>query len=65
MEYVGKREDWNKGGIYQISNTLDDRVYIGSTRTLRDRYRHHRRQLVKGVNPSILLQKFTSEFNIF
>lgn len=57
-------EDWNKSGIYQISNSIDDRVYIGSTNSLRDRYRHHKRQLIKGNNPSILLQRFASKYGV-
>lgn len=64
MEYIGNKEDWNKSGIYQISNIIDDRVYIGSTNWLRDRYRHHKRQLIKGVNPSILLQRFASKYGV-
>lgn len=64
MEYIGKREDWNKSGIYQISNRINDRVYIGSTKNLRDRYRHHKRQLIKGNNPSLLLQRFCSKYGI-
>lgn len=64
MEYIGNKEDWYKSGIYQISNIIDDRVYIGSTRNLRDRFRHHKRQLIKGSNPSILLQRFCSKYGI-
>lgn len=64
MEYIGNKEDWNKAGIYQISNKIDDRVYIGSTNWLRDRYRHHKRQLTKGENPSILLQRFASKYGV-
>lgn len=64
MKYVGNKEDWNKSGIYEISNTIDDRTYIGSTKTLRDRFRHHRKQLEKGTNPSILLQRFSSKYGI-
>ena len=64
MNYIGQKQDWNKGGIYKISNSIDDRIYIGSTKSLRDRYRHHKTQLKNGKNPSLLLQRFASKYGV-
>jgi group I intron endonuclease len=47
-----------KSGIYCISNTLDERIYIGSAVRLRERYRSHKCRLRKGNHNSIILQRF-------
>lgn len=64
MKYNAEKETWNKSGIYSISNTIDNRTYIGSTNCFRERFRSHRKKLIKGNNASVYLQRFVSKYGI-
>lgn len=44
-------------GIYAIVNSLDNKKYIGSTGTLRKRFRQHYAALVKGTHANCHLQR--------
>lgn len=45
-----------KSGIYQIRNLLNGRVYIGSSKEFKSRYRHHLTSLKRGTHHSKFLQ---------
>ena len=46
----------SKIGIYRIKNTLDDKIYIGSSNNIARRWRHHKDLLNRGIHHSIHLQ---------
>ncbi len=46
-----------KGGVYQILNTINGKVYIGSTKYFNTRWKQHLAMLKAGSHHSILLQR--------
>ena len=52
----------NKGGIYKITNSRDDRVYIGSTNNFKKRYKDHARKLHKNTHANKYLQSFYNKY---
>ena len=52
------------GYIYKISNTIDDRVYIGSTVNLDKRWSEHKRDLLKNRHQNIHLQRFVNKYGL-
>lgn len=48
-------------GIYAIVNSLDNKKYIGSTGTLRKRFRQHYAALVKGTHANCHLQRAVND----
>ena len=51
-------------GIYLISNTIDNRVYIGSAIDLHRRLYHHKYYLKKGKHHNIHLQRFYDKYGL-
>lgn len=51
-------------GIYAIVNSLDNKKYIGSTGTLRKRFRQHYAALVKGTHANCHLQRAVNKYGI-
>ena len=47
----------HSAGVYQIRNTVDGKIYVGSARDLQKRSRDHFWQLKRGKHHSILLQR--------
>lgn len=54
------KEHSNKSGVYQILNTTNGRVYIGSAKMFKTRYNHHIVSLCKGTHHNKYLQ---NDFN--
>jgi group I intron endonuclease len=52
----------NKGGIYKISNTIDSRIYIGSTNNFTKRYNDHRKKLSVKTHANKYLQAFYNKY---
>lgn len=52
------------GVIYEISNSMDDRVYIGSTLDFNRRNREHINDLKQNKHPNIHLQRFCNKYGI-
>lgn len=50
----------NEGGIYQITNQINGRVYIGSTCQFKVRWADHRRRLLRNTHGNAFLQ---NDFN--
>lgn len=46
-----------KAGIYQIRNLINNKIYVGSSVNLRERWRRHKKDLRKGKHHSIILQR--------
>jgi excinuclease UvrABC nuclease subunit len=53
-----------KSGIYKITNQINGKFYIGSTKDLNRRNKDHFRLLKKGINHSIILQKAVNKYGI-
>ncbi len=53
-----------KSGIYKITNTVNSKFYIGSTKDLNRRKKDHFRLLKKGINHSIILQNAVNKYGI-
>jgi len=51
-------------GIYLIRNTLNNKVYVGSSVCMKRRFNEHLRSLVKGKHHSVLLQRFVNKHGI-
>jgi len=51
-----------KSGIYCISNDINDKVYIGSSISLKNRIRNHTLHLNKNSHHSITLQRFYNKY---
>lgn len=52
------------GHIYKILNSIDDRVYIGSTVNLNKRWSEHKRDLSKNRHQNIHLQNFVNKYGL-
>lgn len=53
-----------KSGIYKITNTINGKFYIGSSKDLIRRKKDHFRLLRKGINHSTLLQRAVSKYGL-
>ena len=49
-------------GVYVITNTANGKIYVGSSRHVRQRIRHHRRNLELGVHSS---KRMIDDFLLF
>lgn len=58
------QENRNNSGIYCITNTIDDRIYIGSCKNFRIRKQEHIRNLNKNIHNNIHLQRFVNKYGI-
>ena len=58
------QENKNNSGIYCITNTIDDRIYIGSCKNFRVRKQEHIRNLKKNTHNNIHLQRFVNKYGI-
>lgn len=55
-----------KSGIYQIKNTLNSKVYVGSTKDFEKRWKRHFKDLEKGGHSSIKFQRsYNKHGNVF
>lgn len=52
----------NKCGIYKISNTIDERIYIGSTNNFQKRYNDHKKKLSIKTHANKYLQAFYDKY---
>lgn len=52
------------GIVYEISNNVDDRVYIGSTLNQRKRWNEHKRDLFNNKHVNIHLQNFVNKYGL-
>lgn len=53
-----------KIGIYKITNQINGKIYIGSSKDLSRRKKDHFRLLKKGNSHSIILQRAVNKYNI-
>jgi group I intron endonuclease len=56
MQNLIKEEDYNKSGIYQIKNIMNNKIYIGSAYNLYNRFRVHKSTLKNGKHDNGHLQ---------
>lgn len=52
------------GIVYEISNEIDDRVYIGSTLNQKKRWNEHKRDLLNNKHINIHLQNFVNKYGL-
>lgn len=64
MNLLERRYYNNISGIYSISNTIDNRIYIGSTVSLYVRNRQHYNKLKNNKHDNIHLQGFVNKYGI-
>lgn len=64
MQFNIPEEDKNKSGIYIIRNTVNSRVYVGSTNQFKKRYNQHISPLRRGCHPNIKLQRFVKKYSL-
>jgi group I intron endonuclease len=53
-----------KSGIYIIKNCIDDRCYVGSATSLKDRQRHHLLKLKDGSHRNVHLLRFVVKYGV-
>jgi len=53
-----------KSGIYKIANTMNDKIYIGSSKNVVSRLSAHRRNLEKGTHPNKHLQSSYDQYGL-
>lgn len=53
-----------KTGIYKITNKINGKFYIGSSKDLVRRRKDHFRLLKKGINHSVLLQRAVNKYGL-
>jgi len=58
------QENRNNSGIYCITNTIDDRIYIGSCKKFNLRIKSHINSLLKNKHANIYLQNFVNKYGI-
>lgn len=54
----------NIAGIYKISNTINNKVYIGSTVNLYDRYHNHKSRVKRNAHENYYFQKDVCEYGL-
>lgn len=56
------QENRNNSGIYCITNTVDDRIYIGSCKNFKSRIKEHLNCLKRNNHNNIYLQNFVNKY---
>ena len=64
MKNLLSTDDYKKPGIYIITNSINTKMYIGSTISLFTRYKTHISHLTKDIHCNIHLQRFTNKYGI-
>lgn len=50
-------------GVYKISNIIDSRIYIGSSKNIHERWKAHLKDLIKNNHHSKHLQRFVNKYS--
>jgi group I intron endonuclease len=58
------QENKNSSGIYCITNTIDNRIYIGSCKNFKSRIKEHLNCLKRNNHNNIYLQNFVNKYGI-
>lgn len=64
MKFLIPDEHKNASGVYIIRNTVNEKVYVGSTVNFRKRYLAHRRALEKSMHHSHSLSRFAAKHGL-
>jgi len=51
-------------GIYQIRNSINHKMYVGSAKSIRHRFNSHRSSLSRGIHHSSLLQNAWNKYGV-
>lgn len=58
------KEDYFKSGVYKITNLIDNKFYIGSSKTLYTRFKQHCYTLLNAKSGNIILQRAVIKYGI-
>ncbi len=64
MKFIDNLSQTSQGGVYSISNTINEHVYIGGTKYLKDRYYQHCKLLINKQHHNVNLQDFVDRYGI-
>ena len=64
MQRIINKEQWNKSGIYKITNLINKNFYIGSTKNIGSRYRTHVYTLKNNKSNCTILQNAINKYGI-
>jgi len=53
-----------QGGVYSIKNSINNKLYIGSTSNFKRRFKEHLKKLEHNKHHNILLQRFVNKYGI-
>lgn len=56
--------DFNKSGIYKLVNLINNKIYIGSAVNLRQRFKMHKRDILKNKHCNTYLSRSISKYGI-
>lgn len=55
---------YTNSGIYQIKNTVNGKIYIGSSCNIKQRWRRHKKDLRKNIHHSCYLQRAYNKYGV-
>ena len=64
MQRIINKEQWNKSGIYKITNLINKNFYIGSTKNIGSRYRTHVYTLKNNKSNCTILQNAINKYGL-
>ena len=64
MQRIINKEQWNKSGIYKITNLINKNFYIGSTKNIGSRYRTHVYTLKNNKSNCTIFQNAINKYGI-
>ncbi len=62
--FINTRDIPNESCVYCISNTINDKVYIGSAKSVKERMIRHKYHLNKNKHNNSKLQRFVNKYGI-
>ena len=64
MKFNIEKENQDKSGIYIIRNTINNLIYVGSTKNINKRYKEHKNLLLNNKHQNSRIQRFVNKYGI-